>query len=161
MKANEAVSSMSKTIFPSTQIKVDANADAVWQKMKNFGDLSWSQGLDDVKLVAEGISQLRKITLDGSDHYVDEWLLSFDERGKSLRYTMDDDAMGGLTGYEARAQALDRADGCIIRRQCQADATPEKEAEVQVLIDMFAEGIVGLFAAQFNADNGNPENVSA
>jgi uncharacterized membrane protein len=77
---------MSKTIFSSTQIKVDADADTVWQKMKNFGDLSWSQGLDDVKLVTEGISQLRKIKLEGSEEYFDEWLLSFDERGKSFRY---------------------------------------------------------------------------
>lgn len=144
---------MSKTIFSSTQIKVDADADTVWQKMKNFGDLSWSQGLDDVKLVTEGISQLRKIKLEGSDVYFDEWLLSFDERGKSFRYTMDDDAMGGLIGYEAQAQVLNRADGCIIRWQCQAEATSEKEAEVQTLIDLFAHGIVGLFAAQFNTDN--------
>jgi hypothetical protein len=63
--------SMNKAIFSSTQIKVAASADAVWQKMKNFGDLSWSQGLEDVKLVTEGISQCRKIKLDGSDAYFD------------------------------------------------------------------------------------------
>lgn len=143
---------MSKTIFSSTQIKVAADADTVWQKMKNFGDLSWSQGLDDVKLVTEGISQLRKIKLDGSEEYFDEWLLSFDERGKSFRYTMDDGAMGGLIAYEAQAQALNRADGCIIRWQCQAEATPENEVEVQTLIDLFADGIVQLFAAQFDTD---------
>ncbi len=144
---------MTTTIFSSTQTQVADSADVVWQKMKNFGDLSWSQGLDDVKLVTEGLSQCRKIRMDGSDVYFDEWILSFDERGRTFRYTMDDNAMGGLIAYEAQAQVLKRADGCIIRWQCQADATAEKEAEVQVLLDMFADGIVQLFAAQFTAVN--------
>jgi hypothetical protein len=106
-----------------------------------------------VKLVTEGISQCRKIKTAGSNDYFDEWLLSFDERGKSFRYAMEDGGMGGLIGYEAQAQVLNRADGCLIRWQCQAEATAEKQAEVQTLIDMFAEGITGLFAAQFNTDS--------
>lgn len=144
---------MTTTIYSSVQVQKTASAEDVWKEMKNFGDLSWSQGLDDSRLVTDGISQCRQIKLEGAEEYFDEWLLSFDERTRCLRYTMDDNAMGGLIGYEAQAQVMKRADGCIIRWQCQAEATAEKEAEVQMLIDMFAEGIVGLFSAQFDTDS--------
>ncbi len=152
---------MFTTLFSSTQINVAVSSETAWQKMKQYGNLSWAEGIDDVKLVTDGVSQCRKILLSGSDEWFDEWLLSFDERGMTLRYAIDDNAMGGLTGYEAQAQVLNRADGCTIRWQCQATATNDKQTEVQALLDMIATSITGLFAAQFNTDSEKPENVSA
>lgn len=145
---------MAEILFSSVQSTVADRADTVWQKMKHFGDLSWARGLDDVKLVTDGVSQCRKIRMAGSDIYFDETVLAFDERGRSLRYGMEDNAVEGLINYEAQAQVLARADGCIIRWQCQADAAVGKEAEVQAVLDRFASGIVQLFAAQFTPGEG-------
>ncbi len=129
--------------------------------MKTFGDLSWAAGIDEVKLVSAGVGQIRQIRLAGRGDWFDERLLSFDERNMTLSYSMDDGAMGGLINYRAQSQVLNRATGCLVRWQCQADAETEQYVEVQALLDQFAEGIAGLFAAQFETDRAEAGHVPA
>lgn len=84
-------------------IVIDAPADKVWNVVKNFHDLSWSKNViskvDKIGNKAADEIGARRI-LNDAFH---ETLLSFDDAGKSLSYSIDDGpavvSKDNVTGY--------------------------------------------------------------
>lgn len=69
---------------------VNAGADDVWEKLKDFHDLSWSDNvIEDVKKVGEkaGTEPGAKRVLNNAFH---ETLLSIDDSARVLTYSIDD-----------------------------------------------------------------------
>jgi carbon monoxide dehydrogenase subunit G len=136
-----------ETIHSSAQVMASVDAETAWQKMRSYGDLDWAAGVEEVELVVDGLSQVRRVRLVGSEDWLDERIIAFDERQRTIHYGIEGESMGVLRNYEARAQILERMAGCIVRWQCQAEAKAGHQADAQALLDQMAKGMAGLFAA--------------
>ena len=150
---------METTIFASAQARSAVSAEAAWRVLQQYGDLGWAVGIEEVELVTQGVTQVRRVRLAGSEGWIDERLLSFDAQNRTLRYGIDGASMGVLVDYEARAEILNRADGCVVCWRCRANPIAGQEGAAQAVLDRLAENIVNLFAAQFANDSTRDEDV--
>lgn len=133
---------------------VPASASTVWRKMRNFGDLSWAQGIAEVKLEGDGVGTLRSVRLDGSQDWIPERLVATDDTAMQYSYVLEGDGMPGLENYRADAGVTPDGEQCEICWHCTADVQDTEVETMQALIQGMAEGMVTLFAAQFMPSEG-------
>jgi hypothetical protein len=143
---------MNEEISASHRVTVPADADTVWQAMRNFADLSWAAGVAEVRVEGEGTGMLRKVRLDGGTDWILERLTALDDAGRELQYALEGDGLPGLEDYRATAGIDPLETGCAIRWQCSAGVRPEDLEEMQALIEGMAEGMASLFAARFQQE---------
>ncbi|MEE9416266.1 MAG: SRPBCC family protein [Acidimicrobiales bacterium] len=129
---------------------VTATPDEVWERMRDFGDLDWAEGIAEVRVDGTGVGTQRRVRLDGSDDWVVERLIELDDTDKSLRYAIEGAGIPGLSYYVARAEARPGSDGTEITWSCSAAADENTRETMQGMIDAMMHGIVSLFAAQFD-----------
>ncbi len=140
---------MPKTPISGTaQVSIPAQPDTVWAKMKDYGDLSWTEGVAEVRVRGQGIGMVRSVRLEGSEDWMDEVLLAVDDARRKFDYGIDS-GMAGVESYRASGQALPEGDGCTIRWQCSGDVDAAQAEDMQMLMDVMAGEIARLFAAQF------------
>ena len=137
------------TITGTHRLTVPASASTVWQKMRNFGDLSWAQGIAEVTLEGEGVGMLRSVRLDGSQDWIPERLVASDDRTMQYSYVLEGQGMPGLDDYRADAGVTPAGDHSEIFWRCSANVLETEIETMQALIQGMAEGMVSLFAAQF------------
>jgi carbon monoxide dehydrogenase subunit G len=134
------------------QLTVNTNADDVWLAMRDYGDLSWTEGIEEVVVEGEGVGMLRKVRIDGSSDWILERLTARDDEAKTFSYAIEGDGMSGFSNYQAHVRVEPAGDDCIIHWQCRAKAQDEAAETMQPMIQALAEGISGLFAAQFSKE---------
>lgn len=139
---------MAKPIVGSAQVRVTSSPQQVWEVMKDYGNLDWAVGIAEVKVTGEGVGMVRSVRLEGSEDWLVEYLIAVDEAERKFDYGIDS-GMAGVENYRASGQAIADDDGCIIQWQCGGDVESEQEEEMKAVMDAMAEGIAGLFAAQF------------
>ena len=139
---------MTIQVIGKARVGVSADPEAVWTAMKNFADLSWTEGVAEVRVKGEGIGMVRSVRLDGSDDWLDEYLIAVDEERRRISYGIDS-GMAGVEGYRASAAVISINDSCAIEWLCSGDAQEEQQPDVQGVLDAMAQRIAELFAARF------------
>ncbi len=148
---------MSVNIVGEHRLTVPASASAVWNKMREFGDLSWTAGIAEVKLEGDGVGMLRCVRLEGSQEWIPERLLASDDRTMQYSYALEGDAMPGLRDYRADAGVTPDGEHSEIRWRCSANVDDADIEAMQALVQGMAEGMVTLFAAQFDPAGGTSQ----
>ena len=143
-----------EAVYGIAQVRVSASPDAVWERMLDYGDLSWTEGVEDVRVTGQGIGMVRSVRLEGSAEWMDEVLLAIDNNSRKIEYGIDAN-MPGVEAYRASAQAIPDGDGCMIHWQCSGLVEDSQARDMAELMEAMAGEIARLFAAQFD-DSGNP-----
>ena len=143
---------MSTPVQGQHRITVNASAEEVWAAMRNYGDLSWAQGIDEVVVEGDGVGMLRKVRTTGSSDFILERLTARDDAAMTFSYAIEGDGIAGLSHYNAQVRAEPCGDGCTIYWRCLAEATDEDAETMQSFIQRLAEGISDMFARQFTSD---------
>jgi len=145
---------MPKSISSEYAIALSLEADGVWQKMRQYGDLSWAMnaGIEEVQPVGAGIGMVRKVRMAGIPEWIHERLVAMDEDAMSFSYVIDGDGWPGLKDYVATAKVVPSEEGCRVRWLMHAKVEDEGADEMQAGLDAMAEGIVTLFADQFDKE---------
>ena len=140
---------MSTPVRGQHRITVSNSAQEVWAAMRDYGDLSWAQGVDEVVVEGDGVGMLRKVRTAGSSDFILERLTARDDEAMTFSYAIEGDGLAGLSHYNAHVRAEPCEDGCIIHWQCLAEAPDDDVENMQSFIQRLAEGISGMFASQF------------
>lgn len=145
---------MPTSISSEHAIALPLAADCVWRKMRQYGDLSWAMdaGIEEVEPVGSGIGMVRKVRMTGMSEWIHERLVAMDEDAMSFSYVIDGDGWPGLKDYVATAKVVPGDEGCRLRWLMHAKVEEEEVDELQAGLDAMAEGIVTLFADQFEAE---------
>ena len=130
------------------RLPVNAGAEKVWLKMRDFNDLTWALGIAEVTVEGYGVGMVRRVRLEGSDEWLEEKLLNLDDADRLIEYGIAEGMMG-INDYHACAQVIPNDTGCFIEWTCSGRATAVDQAEKQQILMAVAEGITALFAAQF------------
>lgn len=144
---------MKQTIHGRHSVALPVPAAQAWQILRNFGDLSWVDGIAEIELEGNGIGMLRKVRLEGSDDWIPERLVSMDDAAMHYRYILEGDGYGGLTDYCAEARLERTDDGCALSWHSSATIEASEVNGLQQVIDGVAAGIVTCFAAQFTGQD--------
>ena len=145
---------MSTAICGYHQLSSPASPEQVWQAMRNYGDLSWAQDIDEVITEGDGIGMLRKVRLTGSSDWILERLTARDDEAMTFSYAIEGDGMPGFDNYTAHVRVEPAMSGCAIHWECHADTADDAVETMQPMIQALAEGISSLFAAQFEQRDG-------
>ncbi len=126
-------------------------AATVWQAMRQYDDLSWAldAGIEEVQAVGEGIGMLRKVKMAGMSDWIHERLVAVDEEAMSFSYVIDGDGWPGLMDYVATAKVVPEGSGCRLCWLMHAKVEESDVDNLQAGLNAMAEGIVTLFARQF------------
>ena len=130
------------------RLPVNAGAEKVWLKMRDFNDLTWALGIAEVTVEGYGVGMVRRVRLEGSDEWLEEKLLNLDDADRLIEYGIAEGMMG-INDYHACAQVIPNDTGCFVEWTCSGRATAADQAEKQQILMAVAEGITTLFAAQF------------
>jgi hypothetical protein len=136
------------------QLRVSTGAGKVWRAMRRYEDLSWAIDIDEVIIEGEGIGMLRKVRFGGSPDWVLERLTARDDSARTFSYAVDGEGMPGFSNYRAEVRAEPDGHGCIIHWKYLADVENDAVEEKEATLQLFAEGVSSLFAAQFASDHG-------
>lgn len=140
---------MTTPISGQHEIRVAHSADQVWQAMRRYEDLSWATGIDELVIEGQGVGMVRKVRFGGSPDWVLERLTARDDEARTFEFVVEGEGMPGYKNYRAEVQAEEDGAGCIIHWKYLADVDDNVE-EKQSLLQLLAEGISSLFAAQFD-----------
>lgn len=130
------------------RLPVNAGAEKVWLKMRDFNDLTWALGIAEATVEGYGVGMVRRVRLEGSDEWLEEKLLNLDDADRLIEYGIAEGMMG-INDYHACAQVIPNDTGCFVEWTCSGRATAADQAEKQQILMAVAEGITTLFAAQF------------
>ena len=130
------------------RLPVNAGAEKVWLKMRDFNDLTWALGIAEVTVEGYGVGMVRRVRLEGSEEWLEEKLLDLDDDDRRIEYGIAEGMMG-INDYRACAQVIPSGTGCFVEWTCSGRAIAADQAEKQQILMAVAEGITTLFAAQF------------
>jgi polyketide cyclase/dehydrase/lipid transport protein len=139
---------MTTSISAHHQVRANSTADQVWRAMRRFEDLSWATDIDDLVVEGNGVGMVRKVRFGGSQDWTLERLTARNDEQKTFSFAVDEGGMPGYRNYRAEVRAEPDGENCIIHWSYFADVDEGVE-EKQGLLDLLAEGISTLFAAQF------------
>ena len=90
---------------------IEASADAVWEKLGNFGELGWMPGVASCEVEGEGIGALRKIAMGPAT--VVERLEAHDDDARSLSYAITEGPIP-VQNYLATITVTETGSGCHV-----------------------------------------------
>lgn len=124
-------------------------ADALWQRLADFGDVSWITPATRTEVEGSGPGMVR-LVYAGSDTPVRERLESLDPKSRTLVYTIPENNPLPVEGYRATVRVEDLGESrCEIEWSCEYEPSgaPAEQAErsIQamygVLIDWVSAGL--------------------
>lgn len=132
--------------------EIPKSADAVWDMIKDFGDISWS-GMGDVEVEGSGIGMVRKIIV-GPDQAAEERLEAYDDAGKTFTYSIKDGHPMPVTGLRGtpRIEAIDE-------NHCRLVWTATGNAVDGVEEAQAADGLRGFYSGLVEIVAGAAENL--
>ncbi|MDP7570235.1 MAG: SRPBCC family protein [Myxococcota bacterium] len=107
---------------------LDAQTDALWKLVRDFGDVRGIPGAEHAKLEGSGPGMVR--ILGGPDGSVRECLESIDEANQSIVYTITEGLPFPVTGYRATMRVSDAGGKGHLDWSCTFEpaGVPEEEA---------------------------------
>lgn len=125
------------------QEHVNATAAAVWELVRDFGDVSrWSAGITSCELDGEGVGAVRTIKLGGM--VIRERLEAFDEAARSFSYSIVDGPLP-LAGYLSTFVVADAEGGAQITWSSGFEPAGMAEADATALVEgIYRQGIAGI-----------------
>jgi hypothetical protein len=128
-------------------IELPASPDAVWSVFGRF-NLDWHPQIAKVRLVGEGVGQLRRIeTRDGRE--VVERLEEIDSVKRFHRYTLV--AGNPASRYTGTIEVTPKAGGCVARWGVQFLADKQPDIEVRTRVSTLLKTGLGNLKARFGA----------
>ncbi|MGH0035225.1 MAG: SRPBCC family protein [Myxococcota bacterium] len=114
----------------SVSDEVGASADAVWQLVRDFGDIArWSPGIEKCELEGEGLGAVRTLAMGALT--LQEKLEAFDDEARSFSYSIVEPTPLPLTGYLSTLQVTPLGDDrCRVDwsgRFTPAEGTPDDQ----------------------------------
>jgi hypothetical protein len=95
----------------SVEKTVDAPLEAMWALVSDFANLDWYDGAERVERSGEGIGQVRRLFMPGSDQPVEEQLLALDPASHTLEYEVLEGGINIMRDYRVIASLADAGDG--------------------------------------------------
>ena len=86
-----------------------ASADAVWEKLGNFGEMGWMPGVASCEVEGEGLGSIRKIAMGPAT--VVERLEAHDDAGRILSYSITEGPIP-VQNYLATITVSESGSGC-------------------------------------------------
>ena len=90
---------------------LDAPLDKVWAVVADFANLDWFAGAERVEKVGEGVGQVRRIFMPGSDQPVEEQLLLLAPETHQLEYAVLEGPVNIMRDYRVVASLVDAGEG--------------------------------------------------
>ena len=88
-----------------------ASADAVWEKLGNFGEMGWMPGVASCEVEGEGLGAVRKIAMGPAT--VVERLEAHDDSGRILSYSITEGPIP-VQNYLATITVSESGSGCHV-----------------------------------------------
>ena len=96
------------------------SADKLWKLVRDFGDISWIQGVAKVELEGEGPGMFRVIYA-GDGPPVRERLETLDDATKTITYTIPEGIPFPVKNYHATMTVSAAETGCQLEWKCRCD----------------------------------------
>jgi len=90
----------------ATECEFEIDAAALWQVVRNFGDVSWLDDDASCELEGEGVGMLRKISMRGGEPAC-ERLEEVDDAAQSIRYSIVAGNPMPITEYVATMKVVE------------------------------------------------------
>lgn len=109
-------------------------ASAVWAVLEEFGNLDWTEGVERIELIGDGVGMIRRLFMPGMDP-IDEQLTAVDSEAMWFSYDIPRGIPLPVSNYSAEAKvvALDDA-RCEVRWVGRAEAEGVSEDEAAAAI---------------------------
>jgi len=121
---------------------LDTTPEALWECVRNFGDLRWIPGDLEVEVRGEGVGQVRIVHRPhGAVH---ERLTSLDDAARTLTYTVPIGNPFPVSDYEATIAVSDDAGKGRIAWWCRFASDPASEAEIAAGLQKRYRGMMRL-----------------
>jgi carbon monoxide dehydrogenase subunit G len=88
-----------------------ASADAVWERLADFGNMSWMPGVESCSLEGQGVGAVRAISMGPMT--IKERLESFDAGGRKLTYSIVEGPLP-TENYLATITVSEQGSGCRV-----------------------------------------------
>ena len=119
---------------------VDAPVEAMWALVSDFANLDWFDGAARVEKSGEGIGQLRRIYMPGSDDPVEEELLALDDDARCLEYAVHEGGVNIMRDYRVVATLADAGAGrCHARWQASFSGVSVDGVEPDMMVDVMSD----------------------
>lgn len=107
------------------------NADTVWQRIRDFSDLSWLPGVTGCSVEGEGVGAVRTVsTADGGQ--VIEALTALDDQARTFAYRIvQAPGVREETDYQASVAVTPSASGCTVTWQATFNGGNAPEDKVE------------------------------
>ncbi|WP_116366549.1 SRPBCC family protein [Parahaliea mediterranea] len=130
---------------------LEAPLDKVWQVVSDFANLDWFGGAERVEQVGEGVGQVRRIFMPGSEQPVEEKLLALDHQRHSLEYQVLEGGVNVMQDYRVVASLEPAGDGTAARWDASFSGVAvegvEPQSMIAVMQDMYG-GMLDAIAAE-------------
>ena len=90
--------------------EVGASPDALWDRVRRFGEVDWMQGVTKVELEGEGVGMIRTIHAGGGPAILEK-CTGLDDDARRLDYTITENNPLPVGRYDAHVQVVDLGDG--------------------------------------------------
>lgn len=136
--------------FTFASAVINAPAEEVWARLRNFGDLSWHPAIASCEIVSgtghSEVGAVRRITTVGGDLIV-ERLTAIDDDRRSYSYVFEEDPFGVRSYHATLTFTPVTADGTTFAHwQTRFDADGDAEARLVGIFgrDIFQAGLQAL-----------------
>lgn len=122
---------------------VSSTADAVWDLVRDFGDISrWSKGISSCEVDGEGIGAVRTMKL--GDLVIRERLEAFDDAARRFSYSIVEAPLP-LQEYLSTFEVTPAAEGSEIVWSSRFEHAGVAEADAKAMVEgIYRQGIAGI-----------------
>ena len=125
-------------------------ADKLWEVVRDFGNVTWIQGVTKVELEGEGPGMFRVFHV-GDGPAVRERLESVDEESKTITYTIPEGIPFPVKNYHATMTVSAAETGCQLEWKCRCDPDGVSEEKASATV----EGMYGVMLGWLKAAVGS------
>ncbi|GAB3285714.1 SRPBCC family protein [Parahaliea aestuarii] len=126
---------------------LDAPLEKVWQVVSDFSNLDWFAGAERVEQVGEGVGQVRRIFMPGSEQPVEEKLLALDPERHSLEYQVLEGGVNIMQDYRVVASLEQAGDGTTARWDASFSGVSVESVEPESMSAMMQDMYGGMLDA--------------
>jgi hypothetical protein len=132
--------------------EVPVSAERVWAAVRDFGDVSWIPGITGVDVDGDGPGMRRHIRGGGDNPPVVERLISVDDAGRTIEYTIDENNPLPVASYVGTVTVNEAPGGSTIRWSAAYEPAGD-EAEAAQVVEMMLGMLTGWLADAVGQDN--------
>ena len=126
------------------------SADLLWNLVRDFGNVSWMQGVNEVELEGAGPGMVRVLHV-GDGPPIRERLDTVDEGTKTITYTIPQGIPFPVLHYKSKMAVAETDTGCLLEWSCTCEPDRISEGEATATI----EGMYGAMVAWIKSALGS------